>query len=158
RRRSIVSGSTRFLEKSRKMSPNAIDSLPTRCGSAANSSVMRRSAAVRWSARARQAAEVLIDAILDPHEVGLLPTARSVLNPGMLPAMHEYTDRAAPASDELAPFVRAQTALVSPPLVPELRLHLASAVTPLWHATEQTLEKSGLDPPYWAFAWPGGQA
>jgi predicted nicotinamide N-methyase len=42
-------------------------------------------------------------------------------------------------------------------LVPEITLHLASEVTPLWHATEEALEQNGLPPPYWAFAWPGGQ-
>ncbi len=47
---------------------------------------------------------------------------------------------------------------MAPPLVPELRLHLAGPVTPLWEATETTLEQTGLPPPYWAFAWPGGQA
>jgi predicted nicotinamide N-methyase len=62
-----------------------------------------------------------------------------------------------PAIDHAA-FVRAQTALGAPPLVPEIRLHLASEVTPLWQATEVTLQASGLAPPYWAFAWPGGQA
>jgi predicted nicotinamide N-methyase len=31
-------------------------------------------------------------------------------------------------------------------------------VTPLWHATEATLAATQLPPPYWAFAWPGGQA
>lgn len=77
--------------------------------------------------------------------------------------MHDYTDPARPASNQgsdgdLARFVRAETAIEAPPLVPELRLHLASAVTHLWHATEQTLAINGLDPPYWAFAWPGGQA
>jgi len=76
----------------------------------------------------------------------------------MLTAMHDYTEPARPASDDLVRFVRAQTAIETPPLVPELRLHLASAVTELWHATEQTLAVAGLDPPYWAFAWPGGQA
>jgi predicted nicotinamide N-methyase len=84
----------------------------------------------------------------------------------MLPAMHDYTDpapatsnAAAPvAAEALAQFVRDQTILAAPLLVPELRLHLASTVTPLWHATEETLATRGLDPPYWAFAWPGGQA
>jgi predicted nicotinamide N-methyase len=56
-----------------------------------------------------------------------------------------------------AAFVRTQTTLAAPPLVPEIRLHLATEVTPLWHATEATLAASGLPPPYWAFAWPGGQ-
>jgi predicted nicotinamide N-methyase len=77
----------------------------------------------------------------------------------MLPAMHDYTDPVPAASNQaIADFVRAQTALATPPLVPELRLYLASSLTPLWHATEQTLAKRGLDPPYWAFAWAGGQA
>jgi predicted nicotinamide N-methyase len=57
-----------------------------------------------------------------------------------------------------AAFVQAQTAVGAPPLVPEIRLHLASAVTPLWRATESTLASSDVPPPYWAFAWPGGQA
>ena len=55
-------------------------------------------------------------------------------------------------------FVRERTAVAPAPLVPEIRLHLASAVTPLWHATEAALETDGLDAPYWAFAWAGGQA
>lgn len=55
-------------------------------------------------------------------------------------------------------FIRANTAIGTSPLVPEIKLHLAGEVTPLWHATEATLEKSQLPPPYWAFAWPGGQA
>ena len=41
--------------------------------------------------------------------------------------------------------------------MPEITLHLASEVTPLWHATEETMAQNGLPPPYWAFAWPGGQ-
>ena len=44
------------------------------------------------------------------------------------------------------------------PLVPEIRLHLATEVTPIWHATEQSLVRNALPPPYWAFAWAGGQA
>jgi predicted nicotinamide N-methyase len=55
-------------------------------------------------------------------------------------------------------FVREQTRPLAPPLVPEITLHLADAVTPLWQATEAALEREGLPPPYWAFAWPGGQA
>ena len=55
-------------------------------------------------------------------------------------------------------FIRANTAVAAPPLVPELRLHLATEVTPLWQATEAELERTQLPPPYWAFAWPGGQA
>lgn len=62
------------------------------------------------------------------------------------------------AADDPEGFIRAWTTIEAPPLVPELRLHLAGPVTPLWEATEQTLDATGLPPPYWAFAWPGGQA
>jgi predicted nicotinamide N-methyase len=55
-------------------------------------------------------------------------------------------------------FVRSNTAVASPPLVPEIRLYLATEITPIWQATEETLARSGLPPPYWAFAWAGGQA
>jgi len=57
-----------------------------------------------------------------------------------------------------AVFVRANTAVSTPPLVSEIRLHLATEVTPIWLATEETLARSGLAPPFWAFAWAGGQA
>ena len=57
-----------------------------------------------------------------------------------------------------AVFIRAETALAAPPLVPEIQLYLASEILPIWHATEADLERNGLPPPYWAFAWPGGQA
>jgi predicted nicotinamide N-methyase len=55
-------------------------------------------------------------------------------------------------------FVHRSTAIVAPPLVPEIRLHLATEITPIWQATEQTLARSALPPPFWAFAWAGGQA
>jgi predicted nicotinamide N-methyase len=55
-------------------------------------------------------------------------------------------------------FVRDNTKLIAPPLVPEIKLHLASEVLPLWHKTEEELVRIGVPPPYWAFAWPGGQA
>ena len=55
-------------------------------------------------------------------------------------------------------FIQAQTALATPPLTPEIRLNLATEITPIWEATEATLEANNLPPPYWAFAWPGGQA
>jgi predicted nicotinamide N-methyase len=57
-----------------------------------------------------------------------------------------------------AEFIRANTALVSPPLVPEVKLHLATEVVPLWQLTEEELAAKGVPPPYWAFAWAGGQA
>ena len=55
-------------------------------------------------------------------------------------------------------FIRQNTALLAPPLVPELKLHLAHEALPLWEKTEEELGEIGLPPPYWAFAWAGGQA
>jgi predicted nicotinamide N-methyase len=57
-----------------------------------------------------------------------------------------------------AAFVKANTAVLAAPLVPEIALHLASEVVPLWQATEADLARTGLPPPFWAFAWAGGQA
>ncbi len=57
-----------------------------------------------------------------------------------------------------ADFIRANTAVAAPPLVPEIRLWLASEALALWQAGEAELAASGLAPPYWAFAWAGGQA
>ncbi len=55
-------------------------------------------------------------------------------------------------------FITTNAALMAPPLVPEIKLYLATEVVPLWRATEEELEKMGVPPPYWAFAWAGGQA
>jgi predicted nicotinamide N-methyase len=57
-----------------------------------------------------------------------------------------------------AVFVRRNTVITAPPLVPEIRLHLATEITPIWQATEESLARSALPPPFWAFAWAGGQA
>ena len=57
-----------------------------------------------------------------------------------------------------AAFIRANTAFVSPPLVPEIKLYLATEVVPLWRRTEEELSSQGVPHPYWAFAWAGGQA
>lgn len=54
-------------------------------------------------------------------------------------------------------FIRANTALIAPPHVPEIALHLADEAHALWHRTEEELEEIGLPPPFWAFAWAGGQ-
>ncbi len=62
------------------------------------------------------------------------------------------------ASADPAGFIRRNTALHEPPLVPEVKLHLATEIVPIWQMTEEELEKSGLPPPFWAFAWAGGQA
>jgi predicted nicotinamide N-methyase len=55
-------------------------------------------------------------------------------------------------------FIRHWTQLASPPLVPEVRLHLAERVMPLWEALARGASEPELPPPYWAFAWAGGQA
>ena len=55
-------------------------------------------------------------------------------------------------------FILAHTRLRSPPHLPELRLHLTDAMTALWEMTEEALDANGLPPPFWAFAWAGGQA
>jgi predicted nicotinamide N-methyase len=55
-------------------------------------------------------------------------------------------------------FILANTRLQSPPHTPELRLHLADEITPIWRMTEEALEAIGAPPPFWAFAWAGGQA
>ena len=73
----------------------------------------------------------------------------------MLNSIHE---RHALRMTPPAAFIRANTALIAPPLVPEIRLHLAIEVVPLWRKTEEELEAQGVPPPYWAFAWAGGQA
>lgn len=64
--------------------------------------------------------------------------------------MNLVTDRSA--------FIRANTSVMSPPLVPEVKLHLAHEAVPLWQKTEEELGEMGLPPPFWAFAWAGGQA
>jgi predicted nicotinamide N-methyase len=55
-------------------------------------------------------------------------------------------------------FIRENTCAGTAPLVPEVVLYLATEITPIWQATEDWLQERALQPPYWAFAWPGGQA
>lgn len=55
-------------------------------------------------------------------------------------------------------FIRANTQLLSPPHTPEIRLHLATELVPIWQKTEEELAAIGVPPPFWAFAWAGGQA
>jgi predicted nicotinamide N-methyase len=60
--------------------------------------------------------------------------------------------------DHIAAFIRDNTKLMAPPLVPEVRLHLAEESLPIWQKTEEQLGEMNVPPPYWAFAWAGGQA
>ena len=57
-----------------------------------------------------------------------------------------------------AAFIRANTRLVSPPCLPEVRLHLADDAIGLWERIEARLGGAARPPPFWAFAWAGGQA
>ena len=61
----------------------------------------------------------------------------------------------APSADQI---IRDSTRLGFVPLVPEIRLHQASEPMSVWQQTEQAIGRTGLDPPFWAFAWAGGQA
>jgi predicted nicotinamide N-methyase len=57
-----------------------------------------------------------------------------------------------------AAFIRAHTRLLPVPHAPEIRIHVAEEATELWQKTEDELGTMGLAPPFWAFAWAGGQA
>jgi predicted nicotinamide N-methyase len=61
--------------------------------------------------------------------------------------------------DVTAPeIIRSGTELGPVPLVPEIRLYQATDPISMWERTEQATGRTGLDPPFWAFAWAGGQA
>jgi predicted nicotinamide N-methyase len=60
-----------------------------------------------------------------------------------------------PAEQEI---VRGHTTLRPVTLVPEIRLYQAAEPMSVWQQTEQATGQAGLDPPFWAFAWAGGQA
>lgn len=62
------------------------------------------------------------------------------------------------ASTDRAGFILAQTRLLPVPHAPEISLHVAEEATELWQKTEDELATIGLPPPFWAFAWAGGQA
>jgi predicted nicotinamide N-methyase len=70
------------------------------------------------------------------------------------PEVGGWTEKVSDPAD----FVRRNTAIGRPPLVPEIALNLATAVTPIWQATEESLSRGSVPPPFWAFAWAGGQA
>jgi predicted nicotinamide N-methyase len=57
-----------------------------------------------------------------------------------------------------AQFILANTRLLAVPMVPEIRLHLAEESLPIWQKTEEELGRINVPPPWWAFAWAGGQA
>jgi predicted nicotinamide N-methyase len=55
-------------------------------------------------------------------------------------------------------FIKAETRILPVPHAPEINLHLADEAVALWKRTEDELAEMGLPPPFWAFAWAGGQA
>lgn len=55
-------------------------------------------------------------------------------------------------------FIKENTELIAPPLVPEIALHLATESVPIWLKSEEELGEMNVPPPFWAFAWAGGQA
>jgi predicted nicotinamide N-methyase len=73
------------------------------------------------------------------------------------PHAHDAAMSAPPIADPIA-FIHANTRLRQVALVPEISLHVADEALPLWHKTEEELGEAGLPPPFWAFAWAGGQA
>ncbi len=70
----------------------------------------------------------------------------------------EPPDRTNRGGSGAAAFVQSHTIQGYPPLVPEIALYLATEITPIWQATEDWLAAHQIEPPFWAFAWPGGQA
>jgi predicted nicotinamide N-methyase len=60
--------------------------------------------------------------------------------------------------DDVPAFIRENTRVLAPSHVPELKLYLADDAVSLWELTEEQLGELGLPPPFWAFAWAGGQA
>lgn len=61
-------------------------------------------------------------------------------------------------ASSLMAFIRANTRVCQVPHVPEIALYVAAEAVPLWQKTESELDAMGLPPPFWAFAWAGGQA
>ena len=55
-------------------------------------------------------------------------------------------------------FILANTRVLPVPHAPEITLYLADEAVALWQKTEEELGEMGLPPPFWAFAWAGGQA
>ena len=58
----------------------------------------------------------------------------------------------------LAQLVRSATRLAPAPFVPEVSIHQTDDIYALWEQTERHAGRTGLPPPFWGVAWPGGQA
>ena len=59
--------------------------------------------------------------------------------------------------DDARSFVRANTRVVGIKGLEPIRLFQADEITPIWQATQDDLEARNVAPPFWAFAWAGGQ-
>jgi predicted nicotinamide N-methyase len=70
----------------------------------------------------------------------------------------ERSEVPTPTITDKEAFIRANTRLRPVPLAPEILLFVADEAVPLWHKTEEEIGEAGLPPPFWAFAWAGGQA
>ena len=81
--------------------------------------------------------------------------SRAIPTDSRHPALREHAQ--APAEPAIPEFlVRSACRLGPVPAVTEVRLHLADDALALWQRTEDACG-AGQPPPYWAFAWPGGQ-
>lgn len=68
------------------------------------------------------------------------------------------TERNAANTSKAQSFIFKNTKLSCPPLLPEVCLHLADESLPIWKKMEEHMGELNVPPPFWAFAWPGGQA
>lgn len=59
---------------------------------------------------------------------------------------------------DIPEIIRSVSRLATPPLTPELSLHLVTSSSPWWTMTPEDLWQQGIPEPFWAFAWGGGQA
>jgi predicted nicotinamide N-methyase len=66
--------------------------------------------------------------------------------------------RSAPPGSLALDIIWSGTELSAVPLVPEIRLYQASEPIGMWQRTEEATGQTGLEPPFWAFAWAGGRA
>jgi len=58
-----------------------------------------------------------------------------------------------------AEFITGHTALIAPPLIPEIVLHLSrDEPVGLWEQVERQVGRADLPPPFWAYPWAGGIA
>ena len=92
--------------------------------------------------------------LLCPHRAGRRIPGRQVRNP--LPdRQRRLAERGAAVT---GPFVLQHTTLRAASAVPEVVLHQADDAITLWERTELAAGGAQLPPPFWAFAWAGGQA